>query len=287
MSSFSNKKDLRFRLTLGKGKFADGTNQVIIQGFRATCDIDKAGFFQVGEAKCKIYGVSRDTMNACTTLTWQLDTMLENTLEVWAIDGADETLVFVGHIVNAWADYQGTPDVFLSIQARTCYWYSMLPVPPTSFKGEKDAAEIFAQLAKNMGLAFEGNGYSFIVRDQYLPNTWMEQARALAMLCGCDLYMDDRTLAITEKGKPRKADIPLISRDSGLIGYPTFDGVGINVKTIFHKGITFGGSYKLETDIEQARGQWIAAVVSHNLSSNMPNGPWFTTIRSNRDGLVK
>ena len=288
MSSFSNQKRLRIRATLGEGEFSAGGNQITFEGFRSTVEIDKAGFLQAGEAKVKIYGVSQSDMNSCTTLTFQdAGVLLKNTLEIWAIDGADETLVFVGHIVNAWADYQGMPDVFLHIQARTNYWYSVVPCPPLSFQGEHDASEIFSQLAKNMGLTFEGNGFTFKLRDQYLKGTAGDQLKALVAACGCDVYQDDRILAITKKGQPRDVQIPLLSRSTGLVGYPTFDGVGINVVTLFHPGVTFGGEFKLETDIPQAAGQWKVASVAHHLEANKPNGAWFSMIRSNRIGIVK
>lgn len=43
-TSFENKKALRFVITLGTGKFGSSNNdQIILQGFRASVDIDKAG----------------------------------------------------------------------------------------------------------------------------------------------------------------------------------------------------------------------------------------------------
>lgn len=287
MPSFSNKKELRFIITLGSGVFGSSkSNQVTLQGFRAMVDIDKAGGMMMGTLKAKIYGVRQADMNSITTLQWKPRTWIPNTVEVFAIDGDAETLIFAGNIVNAWADYQGMPDVFLQIQAQSAFFNALKAVPPRSFKGSIDVASVMSQLAISMGYAFENNGVNTQLTDIYLPNTGLEQAKDLAKAAGCDLYLDDKVLAITPPNVPRKSLIPTISSSSGLIGYPTFDGVGVNFRAIFNPGVTFGGSIKLETDVQQAAGQWIVTSIAYKLESESPGGSWFSTIRGNANGLA-
>lgn len=287
MPSFDNKKQLRFVITLGTGKFGSSNNDTItLQGFRATADIDKAGGMMMGTLRAKIYGVKQQDMNSVTTLQWKPGTLIPNTVEVYAIDGAAETLVFAGNIVNAWADYQSMPDVFLHIQAQSAFFNALKAIPPRSFKGGVDVASVMAQIARDLGYTFENNGVTTQLVDVYLPNTGMEQAKDLARAAGCDLYLDDKILAITPPNVPRKVIIPLISPASGLVGYPTFDGVGVNFQTLFNPAITFGGSIKLETDVQQAAGEWVVTSVGHRLESEKPGGAWFSSVRGNQNGLA-
>ena len=287
MPSFDNKKQLRFVVTLGTGKFGSSNNDTItLQGFRATADIDKAGGMMMGTLRAKIYGVKQQDMNSVTTLQWKPGTLIPNTVEVYAIDGAAETLVFAGNIVNAWADYQSMPDVFLHIQAQSAFFNALKAIPPRSFKGGVDVASVMAQIARDLGYTFENNGVTTQLVDVYLPNTGMEQAKDLARAAGCDLYLDDKILAITPPNVPRKVIIPLISPASGLVGYPTFDGVGVNFQTLFNPAITFGGSIKLETDVQQAAGEWVVTSVGHRLESEKPGGAWFSSVRGNQNGLA-
>ena len=287
MPSFENKKALRFVITLGTGKFGSSDNDTItLQGFRAIADIDKAGGMMMGTLRAKIYGVAQADMNSVTTLQWMPGTLIPNTVEVYAIDGAAETLVFAGNIVNAWADYQGMPDVFLHIQAQSAFFNTLKAVPPRSFKGGVDVASVMAQIARDLGYTFENNGVTTQLVDVYLPNTGMEQTKDLARAAGCDLYLDDKILAITPPNVPRKVMIPLISSASGLVGYPTFDGVGVNFQTLFNPAITFGGSIKLETDVQQAAGEWVVTSVGHRLESEKPGGAWFSTIRGSKNALA-
>jgi hypothetical protein len=287
MRSFDNKKALRFIITLGTGKFGSTDNdQIILEGFRATADINKAGGMMMGTLRAKIYGVSRADMNSITTLQWKPGTLIPNTVEVFAIDGTVESLVFAGNIVNAWADYQGAPDVFLHIQSQAAYFNQLKAVPPRSFKGRVDVASVMGQIARELGYTFENNGVNVQLNDIYLPNTGIEQVKDLARMAGCDVYLDDKILAITPPNVPRHVVGPVISASSGLVSYPTFDGLGVNFQTLFNPAVTFGGLVKLETEVVQAAGEWVVSSVAHRLESERVGGAWFSNVRGTINGLA-
>jgi len=282
-----NKKRLKFIITLGTGKFgASDNDQITLEGYRAIADIDKAGGMMMGTLRARIYGVTQDDMNSITTLQWKPQEIIPNTVEVYAIDGDTETLVFAGNIVNAWGDYQTMPDVYLRLQAQSAFINQLKPVPPRSFKGSIDVASVMSQIARDLGYNFENNGVSASLTDVYLPNTGLEQAKDLAHAANIDLYLDDKTLAITPANSPRGELIPEISAESGLIGYPTFDGIGVNFQTLFNPSITFGGRIKLVTDIKQAKGEWIVTSIGYRLESEKPGGAWLANVRGNANGLA-
>lgn len=287
-TSFKNSKDLRFVITLGTGSFgSSNNNQIILEGFRSVANINKAGGQMMGELTARIYGVSQSDMNAATTLQWKPQGTITNSVSVYAVDGQQVTLVFMGNIINAWGDYNSQPDVFLMIQAQSANVAQMTPVAPTAFAGQTDAATVFQQLASGMGFSFENNGVNVQLRDVYLPNTALEQTRDLARAANCSIYVDNGTLAITPLNVPRNMpQIPSIGPDTGLVGYPTFDGVGVNFRTVFNPAVLFGGSVSLTTSITLAQGTWLVTSVAHNLSGQMPDGPWFSQIRGNKTGMA-
>lgn len=287
MSSFDNKKELRFVITLGTGSFGSSSNnQITLQGYRAVVDIDKAGGMMMGTLRAQIYGVSQDDMNAITTLQWHPKAFIPNTVEIYAIDGNAETLVFTGNIINAWGVYDAMPDVFLMIQAQAAYFAQIKPASPTSYNGPIDVASAMRQLAAQMGLTFENNGVNVRLQNQYLPNTALEQAKALAQAAGIWMYIDNGVLAICPANSSRSKPVPLISAETGLIGYPTFDGVGVNFRAMFNPSIIFGASFQLVTAVKQAAGVWIATSVGYRLESEKPGGAWFATVRGNQSGLA-
>jgi hypothetical protein len=290
MPSFSNKKELLFVIALGTGTFGSSSNnQITIRGFRSTVDIDKGGGMMFAHLRAQIYGVSQSDMNSITTLQYKALTVQPNTISVYAIDGQQQTLVFQGNIVNAWGNYQSMPDVFLQIDAQAAYLNQLQVIGPSSYQGTADAATIMGQLAATMGYAFENNGVSVPLSNVYLPGTGIDQARALARAAGIWWGIDNGILWITAQYKPRASSttIPEISPQSGLRGYPTFDGQGyINFECLFNPAITFLGHIRLVTSIPKASGQWTVVGVAHRLESEKPGGAWFSTVRVNSSGLV-
>lgn len=286
-TSFTNKKALQFVITLGAGTFgSSGSNQITLQGFRATVSIDRAGGLQMSTLRAQIYGVSQSAMNSATTLQWKPGDQISNTVKVIAIDGDQQTQVFYGYIVNAWGNYQNAPDVFLEIQAQAALLQQLQPTAPLSFKGQTNVAQVMSQIAGTMGFTFENNGVTNQLADTYLPNTSLEQAKNLAQQAGINLYVDDTTLAITPANTARSGTIPQIGPTSGLRGYPTFDGVGVNFETYFNPSIKFGGSVQLVTSITKAAGTWIVVSIGHHLESEKVNGAWFSQVKGNHVGLA-
>jgi len=249
-------------------------------------DIDKAGGMMMGTLRDQIFGISQGDINSITTLQWKPKSFIPNTVQVFAIDGAQETLIFTGNIINAWGNYQAMPDVFLMIQAQAAYFAQLKPVAPRSYKGTVDVATAMRQIASQMGYIFENNGVNVQLSNQYLPNTALEQAKALARAAGIDLYIDNGTLAITPANTARSTPVSLISAQTGMAGYPTFDGVGVNFQTLFNPSVVFGGSIQIVTDVLQAAGVWIVTSIAHRLESEKPDGAWFSTIRGNQSGLA-
>jgi len=289
-ASFSNQKDLRFQITLGTGTFGSSdANQTTIQGFRASADIDHGGGSMFGSLNARIYGVSQSDMNAITTLYYQRNTALPNTIQVWAIDGDQQTLVFGGNIINAWGNYDSMPDVFLQITAQSALTNRLKPVSPSSYKGPQDVATIFSALAQLMGYQFENNGVKVTVNNPYLAGTGTEQAQSLAeranIIWGIE---NDQTLWIcpANGSRPAIGQIPQISANSGMIGYPSFDGQGfVNFQCLFDPSIRMLGKVSIVSSIPRASGQRTVYNVAYKLESNKPGGAWFCAVRCGFDVL--
>lgn len=279
MLSFNNKKNLRFVITLGTGKFDEkGSDQIILQGFRAMTEIENAGGIQMGMLRARVMGVSQSDMNLVTSYPLNIGTQTQNTIVVYAIDGNIETIVFAGNIVKAWGDYSTMPDVGLVIQAQAAMSSAVTAVPPRSFKGGSDVADIMRQIANSMGYAFENSGVSVIMSDVYLANTDLEQVRELAKSAGIEFNIDRNIFSIWMKGSYRNSSIPLVSKNTGLVGYPMFDGTYLRLSTLYNPAIISGGLVLVESDNKPARGQWQVLSMTHRLESEKPNGNWFSEI---------
>lgn len=279
--TFQTRKSLRFEITIGES----GTT-ITLEHRRASVAITNAGGMCMGQLHAQIYGVRQEDMDSATTLQWQQQELIRNTIRVTAIDGDAETLVFSGNIVQAWADYSNMPDVFLHIEAQSCYVGLIEPAEVKSYDGDTDVATVMERIAGELGLAFENNGVDVKLHNGYYAGTPVEQAREIANAANIDLYIDTDVLAICPRGRCRAGDVPVFARDSGMIGYPTFDGIGVLVNVYFSPSVTFGGKIKIETDVPRAAGEWVVCGCTHVLESEKPGGAWQSNLRAVREGMA-
>lgn len=285
-SSLENKKQLRFIITLGDSKFQGDNDRIILQGYRASVSIDLAGGLQMGGLRARIYGMKKQDVDAITSYSWRLGDFKPNTITVYAIDGKQETIVFTGNIVTAWGDYAGAPDVYLDIQAQSAYLATLKSAPPISFNGPIDAASLIQQLCVRMGYSFENNGVSVVINNAYYAGTDMEKVRKIVEDTGIQMWEQNQLIAIAPKGTARGGLIPLISPQTGLVGYPMFDGQTINLRVLFTPAIQWGGIIRVDTDIIKCKGDWQVLSMSHMLDSESPQGSWFTNVRGVPKGIV-
>ena len=287
-TSFENKKQLRFVVTLAEGVFSDKNNQVVLDGFRAVVEVQKAGGQMMSTSTVRIYGLAQELMNQLTTLAFKAMSYIKNTIDVIVLDGEQQTLIFRGQIINAWGDYSGMPDVCLYIETQTGYFQQVELGDPLVYKGTANVSDLMLALAKKLGVPLENNNVTAKIANPNYSGSTIDQIRNLAADTKTDFYLDDTVLAICPKGLTRKrtARVPLITSESGLIGYPTFDKVGITFNTLFNPSILFGSRIIMESDIPQANGLWQVCSMAHKLESEKPGGAWFTTVRCTGNGLV-
>lgn len=291
--SFENVKDLRYVITLALPGAAfvgeAGKNTITLQGLRSQVVIENAGGAMMGTLRAQIFGVTASDMNTLTSLLWQTPVVGNftsfNTIQVWAVDGAQETLVYNGIILNCWGVYTAMPEVYLLIEAQIGYNQLVQSALPTSVQTDTNVATVMEKIATQMGFQFENNGVNIAVpKGTYLSNTAMEQARKLAQMYRFWMYLDStnpNTLAIAPYGAARAMQLtPLVSPETGMIGYPLFNSTGVNLETKFNPGIVFGGPVSVQSSIPKANGTWTVVSMTHQLSSQMPGGPWKSTINA-------
>jgi hypothetical protein len=156
----------------------------------------------------------------------------------------------------------------------------MKSVPPISFKGSVDAALVLSGIASQMGYSFENSGVTGSLSNPYYPGTPKEQLSKVCRDVHCQSDVDDgkKVIAVWPKGKARDGEIVLVSKDTGLVGYPAFSQAGIQFRTLFNPSIVFGRHIRMESQLGPANGRWKVNALAHRLESNVPGGQWFTDV---------
>jgi hypothetical protein len=278
--------DLKIRL--GQGSFGEsGNNTASVSGLRCSAIISKAGGLGMNNLALRVFGLTKKIANQITVLGKPISNVVKNDISVSA--GADDTgmsVTFIGTIFQAWQDLNQAPDASVTISAFTGLLEALRPLPPISFQGSADVATIMSGIAKQIGFDFENNGVSVQLANPYFPGTGRQQAAACAEAANINWLMDDQpgakqVLAIWPKDGQRGGAIPLISPDTGMVGYPTWTENGIAVKTLYNPSIVTGGKIKVDSEITVAKGEWQVFSVTHELESETPDGKWFTTAECN------
>lgn len=286
-NSFQNTKKLRFTITLAIGTFEDGKNQVVLEGFRSIIEVQKGGGQMMSSCTFRIFGLSQALMSQLTTLAFLAQSYTKNVVKIEAVDGDNVDLVYIGAIINAWGDYSTMPDVSLYVETQTGFFDQLNISEPLNVKGYANVADLMQILANKMGVRFENNNVIRKIKDPYYKGTIIDQLRSLAQDTQTDFYLDDEVLAICPKNiaRTKVKVIPVISSKTGLIGYPSFDKIGVTFRVLFNAAIRFGAQIEMQSEIKQANGVWHVISINHNLESEKPDGQWFSTVRCSSTGL--
>jgi hypothetical protein len=292
------KIELTFQLGLG-ATFApgfptfsgseDGNNTVKLSGYRVGVKIAAtAAGPGSGTASIVVYGLPKSTLFKLASLNQTTAQVQQNYVTVRVGDDkAGLAVVFVGQINLAQADMNDQPNTSLRILAIGNGLQSMQNIPPSSYPAGADAGVILSNLAVAGGMAYKNWGASKILDTWY---SWGDVNAQIAEVCeaaGFSHFVDpsDKGLVLNvwPKGGFRGAepDIPLVSAETGLVGYPTYsswaEGGGIAVRTVFNPLLSVGSRCKVQSTLPVANGTWGVFWVSHDLESLKPDGQWFTT----------
>jgi hypothetical protein len=299
-------------LILGEGTFGTtGQNTVKLSNLRCAVTVNEVGFPSYSMTEARIYGLTPSLMQQLSTMGVPLPMQRKNQIIVEAGDAVNGMAVVASnYILTATQKFAGMPETFLQVVSNTGAFDAMAPVPPISFPGAADVATIMSGIAVRMGRTFENNGVQVQLSNPYFPGTAIEQAHSLARAADIELFDEGpgRRLAIWPKNKTRGGAIPLISVASGLIGYPESSDQGMRFRCLFNPNIALGGQIQMQSSLGtvsnppvaatgstqqqvQAAGPngiwYVGAPLSHDLSAQIPNGPWFTDACCARTFLPK
>lgn len=255
-------------------QFQGGGNTVTLSGLRTSCRISKAGGPSDSTMDLTIYGMTESKMNQLSTLGMQINLVPKNAIVVQAGDEDGLSTVFQGYILSAYADFNSSPQVAFRISAHTGIVDATTPTPVSSIQGSGDVALMLKELAGKMNMQLENNGVTAKLSNPYYTGSPMVQAKAIARDANINMIPDAGKLAIWPKNGSRNGSVPLISPQTGMIGYPTYTAYGIALRTIFNPSIIFGQKIKVESRLQPACGEWSIYQMDYDLEALVPRGKW-------------
>lgn len=273
MSQSFSLKTIQITITLGKGKFSSGGNVKVIEGLACDVSVIKPGGLEKNSANVRIWGLNYNTMAELTMLSFM---PLESNHNLITIEAADQgkpfAMVFHGEIISAFADFNQAPSPVMQLEADSGGYAQQIPMPVQTVRGTVEADQLFSQFATAAGYTYRNEGVTTTVSNAWYPGSPIDKMNKLAKDIGCDLIIDDGMIIVMPAGKPRAGNAVLLSKDTGMIGYPTFNQNGITCRCIFNPNLSYGGLVKVESIVPRAEGIWRIVKLTHAISAYIPNG---------------
>ena len=273
--------DLTFQL--GTGEFGEsGNKQLTFKGLRTLVHIELATAPNPASAMVRVYGLTLDHMNQLS----QAGLSYKARRDLIQIDAGDDltgmTTVFVGQIIDAYPDMRNQPDVSFYVFATPTNVQQLKPVETTSFPGQVTTEQALKAIAQKGGWTLEANGIKTALRSPYFQGTAWDQLLSCVRAANCFSHVDgvNNILAVWPKDGGRNGfGEAVVSPDTGMIGYPTFQAINVIVKRLFDKKTIHMGQFiQIISQLKAANGRFRVNTIDYDLSSEMPGGPWEMTM---------
>ena len=275
-----SRKIIELDIQLVDKNFQSGSTQVRIAGLPISVQIDKTGCPAFNTANVVVRGLSLERMETLSSISVEMLKDKRHKIQIWAGDDPNFlSLVFVGDIKTALADFSAAPDVSMRLECITAYWDAIYAQPPIAIKGEAKAADVVESLAKSMGYSFTNRGVDSKVKDLYLNGDTRTKMMKIANHVGATLTIDDKNVILAAKGEVHSEAVTEINKDTGLVGYPMLSDDGFTATCHFNPGLFVGSLVQLDSIVPRASGRYKVMKLVHSIVANDPDGgDWFTTI---------
>lgn len=256
--------------------------QMSFPGFATTVHIQKQGAPELPRANVQIFGLSEAKLAQLTLLSFDGLSLRPNRIQIMAGDSeSGMSICFEGEITNSAPDFNAAPSPVLNIEAITAAYPKLLPQSPVSISGSQAVEDLMESLASEAGLTFRNEGVSTSLSNCTINGDPISKMQWVADTIGADLIFDDKEVILIPRDGTRGQllTVTAINPQTGQIGYPSFDSMGIRCSCFFRPDLMVAGYCRIESSLPRASGVWKIYSVDHDLSANLPSGgPWTSTI---------
>lgn len=141
-------------------------------------------------------------------------------------------------------------------------------------------SQIAQRTATNLGLALDFQATDRQINNFSFTGTSYRQIQKLAECGNVDVFIDNSSLVVKNSGTPRKGAVPLISKETGMIGVPVVTERGVLVRTLINNEVQIGGAIKIQSQINPAaNGQWYVYRLGFEIASR--DTPFYWNIEGN------
>jgi hypothetical protein len=288
-----NKRHLKYVIQLNSGSFDSGSNALTVQGIRSIASIQtsQGGLSPfVGRGLFQLFGMNPADMAKLSTLGLDIARINKNTVQVFAYNEGNESSaaqVFAGYITNARLNYNAMPDVLLEIDCWGNGNQQTQMITGTSVPASGDVAAMLKVIcaACDPPVTFINNGIHANLANHAVGGSAFDQINDICCAVpGLAYTLQGGVLTIWDGNKNIDGVTIDVGPDNGMVGYPEYSQMGFDITAQFTPEIQVGRWVNLKPSSTANTppipgvpgGPYFIRMVEHELSSELPDGPWFT-----------
>ena len=250
-----------------------------LEGLKCTALISNPGGSNAfATLQLRVYSMTLDQMNQFSSGGANLIINENIDITILAGDvGGTIGQIFFGGIFSSYIDFSAVPEVAFVCSAQSGIFQKASPSAANSWKGSQNVEDIVKSLAESIGMGFSNNGAHAIVQNQYAYGSVFDQVKRVCGAASIPFSIEDNTISIWANDGTKNKTVVSLSKEMGLVGYPSYYQSGLIVKSIYNPDISIGCTIDLTSIIPKANGKFPILGSTHELSTLTPDGPWFTT----------
>ncbi|MFP1884433.1 baseplate hub protein [Lonsdalea quercina] len=270
-----SKKQLRYEFTVKNGAYdKDGNDKISISNVKSSLRMGSYGNYGGSQAEITIFGLGTELLSTLSSKGIGIYTLNTDT-KIDAYVG--DTKVYSGGIYASYANMNGQPETALILNAVSGLSLKTSSSASFSLPGAVDVSKMLSAICQVYGYGFNSTGLDGVTeQNPHYSGSPMDQIRDICETHKLWYQIFDDVLTVWPSNSSKKDDVPFVSADSGLIGYPVFTQSGITFQTQFSTLLSQGRVVELETALPNASGRYLLTVVEHFLTSWTDGGSWHT-----------
>jgi hypothetical protein len=187
--------------------------------------------------------------------------------------------------MQARLNYNATPDVSMEIDCYGAGDQQTQAIPATSVQGDGDVVTMLQSIcaACDPPVKLVNKGISAKLSNPAYAGSAEQQIRSICLDSSTAYTLQGGVLTIWDGNKNIDGVTIKVGPDSGMVGYPEYSLMGFDVTTGFSQEIQVGRQLSMQKSndpnalpVPGIPGTYFIRMVEHELSSEMPDGPWFT-----------
>lgn len=294
------KRGLSYKIELNKGglanssdqaTFDNGADKLNLDGLRSVATIQSVlggSTASSGHALLQLWGMKPSDMAQLSTLGFNPQQWNKNRISVFAYDIGNknnQAEVFSGGIFAARINYNTMPDVSLELDCYEAINEQLQMMSGTSVPGQGDVATMLQGIcaACDPPVTFVNKGITAQLANPAYAGDPFHQITSMCCDAAIPHTLSGGKLTVWPINTNVDGVVVITGPDNGMVGYPEYTQMGIDVTMEFNPEVQRGRQLQIlpvnsnnPLPIPGVPGTYWINAVEHELSSEMPDGPWFT-----------